>query len=312
VQPGRELAENPSLRSRGLLFLANESIVTTIRNLPPAPRPATSRTDTPAAAPSVPQVGTRAQVDGFRPLGAPVQALTSPALQRGPQVGNDFKVSVQGQNPPVAAGGALSQLKQGVLTAHLAASAAKSAVSGGRLPGDFLVQAQLRALGRTGTVAPASSISRIDYSSRIAHAPPRQVYADFVENPERVLGAAGLKVRPGVERLENGMRLMLENTGMPPMWLPVEVELRPESSTIHFHTLDGHMWRGTNSFTFAPDGQGGTRVAQQAHFQGSSPLSSVGVSLMGASERQHTGWEKVHAALFTRSRPAPTLHEGHL
>ncbi|HLL52820.1 MAG TPA: hypothetical protein VK447_04685 [Myxococcaceae bacterium] len=242
--------------------------------------------------------------DGFTGVARPANLVpaAAPAHLRGPGIGNDYKMEVSGRHPPVSAGGFFTELRQGVATARLSRDAAESVMSGGRSPPDFVVAARLRSLQTTPAIDNPRELSVNRYTSRLEGVSPDRAYDFFVNDPNAVFGAGDIKIRPEVSSLKDGMRLMLENGGPPPMWMPIAVRLDPANRSIHITTLDGHPLRGTNDFTFKSDGKGGTVIDQLSRFNGSSPLSSVGINLMGALQKQHVTWEKVHALFFNELR----------
>lgn len=211
---------------------------------------------------------------------------------------NGFTSRISGRYPPVATGSFFTQIKQAKNLAQLALSANQSVNSRGRNPTDFEVRAKLRALGVMLPTSDTSKTTRHDFFSRLEGISPQEAYAYFVNNPGEVFGSAGLKVRPAVGSLQNGQRLMLEGPGSPDVWFPIEVRLDAAAKTIKIVTLDGHPLRGTNDFSFASDGEGGTRVTQATRYQMSSKAAEIG---MGADDlqRQHDTWEQVHAQLFS-------------
>jgi subtilisin-like proprotein convertase family protein len=215
---------------------------------------------------------------------------------------NEFRSTVGGMYPPVAAGSFFTQLKQARILTQLSLSAQASVASRGMTPSDFEVRAKLRSLDVMLPTQEATRTTRHDFSSRIEGVAPEKAYEHFVQNPGQVFGAADLKVRPGVGRLEHGQRLMLEAPGSPSVWFPVEVRLDPAQRTIGILTLDGHPLRGTNDFSFTSDGRGGTRVEQLTRYQLSSKAAELGMDA-AALRRQHDTWQKVHAHFFTQFHP---------
>lgn len=237
----------------------------------------------------------------FEP-GARSRAPSAKASASPRPTSNGFVTQLGGRNPPVSAGGILTQLKQSAATAQLALSAASSVASGGRAPPDFSVASKLRSLSVTALTRDTDKVSRADYFSQIPGVKPEQAYEYFVNNPNAVFGAGDLEVRPAATKLQDGQRLMLEQPGSPSVWFPIEVHLDPARKQINILTLDGHPLRGTNQFTFADDGKGGTRVNQLSSFQLSSKAVQIG---MGPDdlERQHSTWEQVHANVFEHFYP---------
>jgi subtilisin-like proprotein convertase family protein len=240
--------------------------------------------------------------------GGDVGTLKAWGLNIGPQqapqrpTSNEFVRKLGGKYPPVAAGGFFAQLKQSAATAQLTLMATDSVLSGGRSPPDFSVASKLRSLSVTPLANEPEKTTRADYFSQIPGATPDQVYELFVNDPSAFFGSAGLKVRPETGKLKDGARLMLEQAGTPNVWFPIEVRLDPAMRRIDIATLDGHPLRGTNQFTFADDGKGGTRVNQLSAFQLSSKAVELG---MGSDdlEAQHTTWIRSHGYLFEHFHP---------
>ncbi len=232
--------------------------------------------------------------------GAHVATRASVHAAPPPAPSNEFRMTVGGKNPPGAAGSFLTQLRQGVATASLTASALDSVLTRGLLPPNFVVSAKLRSLSPTPVTGSAGSVSTADYQSRLPGVSPDAAYQRFVQHPAEVFGAAGISIRPRTAELRDGARVMLQDGGPPPLWMPVQVHLDPTRKQITFATLDGHPLRGTNSFAFRDDGQGGTLIDQRSRFQGSSKLTSLGISLLGALDRQHDTWRAVHADFFAK------------
>ncbi len=293
----------------------------TIQRTPAPPRPiSTPRTsaapspqaETPPVAPSRPHVALE-PASAFEP-GARARPSPTPAFQpsaptpapsfatRPAGASNHFKMSLGGRNPPVSAGGFLTQLKQAKATAGLALSALESVSSGGRNPPDFSVSAKLRSLSKMPLTDDRDKVSRADYFSQIPGVKPEQAFEHFVNHPNEIFGAAGLNVRPEVSKLTDGARLMLEQPGTPAVWFPIEVRLDASKNQIHIDTLDGHPLRGSNEFNFVSDGQGGTRVNQLSSFQLSSKAVQIGMRPQDL-ELQHSTWQKVHEHLFQNVTP---------
>jgi Proprotein convertase P-domain len=240
-------------------------------------------------------------------LGGDVGTLKAWGLTSNPSApprptSNGFVTKLGGHYPPVAAGGILTQLKQAAATAQLALSAAASVASGGRAPPDFAVASKLRSLSVASLTDDSDKVTQSDYFSQLAGVKPEQAYEYFVNNPGAIFGSADVKVRPATAKLQDGQRLMLEQAGSPSVWFPIEVRLDPAKKQINIATLDGHPLRGTNQFTFADDGQGGTRVNQLTRFQLTSKAVELG---MGADDlqRQHSTWEQAHKTLFEHFNP---------
>ncbi len=124
---------------------------------------------------------------------------------------------------------------------------------------------------------PGARTEHVEYRSTIAHVPPEAAFRHVLEHPNEFFGASGITLHPPTDRLADGARVFLQEPGVtPPVWAPVEVRVNPQTQQIQFNTLDGHPLRGTNAFTFSPDGEGGTRVHQVSDFQLSSVVASGG------------------------------------
>jgi hypothetical protein len=194
---------------------------------------------------------------------------------------NDFTASTSGTLRP--AGSVLSRAKQGAFTSTLAAAAA-----GPRL-GDLVCRTVLRGLSPTPPIPSAPEETHV-YRSRVA-AVPADVFAAVSTRLPELFAASGLVVHNGKDG-----RMMLEDPGPPPLWMPVQAMIDATRRTIAITTLDGHPLRGVNSFRFVAEG-GGTLVEQTARCQASSELSGVGARLFG-SDRQAAAWREFHAYLF--------------
>ncbi|MFP2910707.1 hypothetical protein ACLESD_37850 [Pyxidicoccus sp. 3LFB2] len=260
-----------------------------------AARPAPSRSA--AAAPA-------SSMEVFRGFDVGTRESTPVTGPRsGPKTGADnrFDFAIGGAFPPKPTGNLAEQLKQAGLTAAQSNAAAASLVMGERAIVDAYARQHLRMLEASPPVQGAPT-SLTDYTSAIPGVAPETVYAYFVRNPGAVFEAAGIQVRPAVGALTDGVKLFLEEKGMPPVWAPITVRLEPKANTLHITTLDGHPLRGTNRFVFEGDGEGGTRVRQYSAFQGSSPATSVGMAVMDPIERQHGIWRSVHGHLHDTLR----------
>jgi hypothetical protein len=252
--------------------------------------PATSAAEAlPAAKASVVPAKSPRMEDAF--VGAQAPGLAP----RPASVNNNFRLILTGTHPAVEGGGFFAQLRQASHSLSLQGYAGTSVATGGRLPPDFAVEAKLRSLSLTPVSSGPKSV--IDYTSTIPNTSAQKLYERFVANPSEVFGAGGLTLRPAAP-LTQGARVMIEDKGPPPMWMPVEARLDPARHEITFHTLDGHPLRGTNSFRFTDDGQGGARIEQHSVFQYSSLPARLGGGLFDGSGRQHKTWESVHAHLF--------------
>jgi hypothetical protein len=213
------------------------------------------------------------------------------------KVDNGFRRVITGAHPAPVTGGFFEQLRQANETRKLQTYASLSFLSGGRHPPDTAVEAKLRSLRLTPLLPGPKSI--VDYTSSVPGTSARALYEKFVSNPSEVFGASGdFRLRPANPQLSQGARIMIEDKGPPPLWMPVEVRLDPARNEIQFQTLDGHALRGTNTFRFSDDGKGGARIEQHSEFQLSSLVSGIGNGLFDGSDRQHKTWEATHAYFF--------------
>jgi hypothetical protein len=222
------------------------------------------------------------------------------AVNRGP---NEFALQIDGPDPLLAVGGNHNQQEfQRDKTIEFAARAALSYGTGHsgvpRWPNDASVRDTLAGLnpdppiGRDGV-----DVTHAIYTSDIPNATPQQVYQHFVEHPNEVFNAGGMEIRPPTAKLENGGRYMLE-TGAPPTWLPVEIRLDPTQHAITIKTLDGHVLRGEQTFTFSGNGTGGSTLTQDARFQASSKLVGDLQQLASVSAGQHRAWQNAHREIY--------------
>ena len=232
----------------------------------------------------------------------PIRRTASPGIAPTASIPKRFWISVSGPNPPVAGGSLGRQLREGARTAQLALEAEASVLTREHLPTDAEIAGQLRKLKRSPVLGDSRSITVAHYSSLIPLASPRKIYEQFVANPAEVFRGTGMRLRPEPTQLRSGTRFMMEDHSIPPIWFPVEVTLDPAKNAITFHTLDGHPLRGTNKFEFKNHGAG-VEVVQTSDFQGSSPLTTLGMNLTHALDHQHHFWEQVHAGLFQRNAP---------
>jgi hypothetical protein len=260
-----------------------------------SPSASTAETSAPAKAPATTQSSHSA--DAF------VADPASRTSSRSSSVNNNFRRVISGTHPAPVASGIFEGLRQANETRKLASYASLSVLSGGRTPPDTAVEAKLRSMRLTPVLPGPSSI--VDYTSTVPGASAQQLFEKFVSNPGAVFNASGdLSFRPPTAKLTNGARVMIEDKGPPPLWMPVEVRLDPAKREIQFQTLDGHALRGTNTFRFADDGKGNARIEQHSVFQFSSLPASIGNGLFDGSDRQHKTWEGAHAYLF-RALAAP-------
>jgi len=250
----------------------------------------------PAANPARPQDPRAA--DDF--LQAPVpRALASTQV---PVPSNNFRATLSGPNPAHVGGGFFEELKQANELRKLAGLASDSVESGGQSPGPLQTEAKLRSL-ELMPLDRGEEVTRAAYTSDVPGTSAEALYQHFVENPEEVFGAAGLKLRPLPAELKDGARVMIEDGGPPSAWMPVQVRLSPLTREIRFDTLDGHPLRGFNSFSLQDDGKGGTRINQTSEYQFSSLAAKVGSGVIGGGAKQHQTWKAVHAHLFSAIQP---------
>lgn len=218
---------------------------------------------------------------------------------------NGFEAALDGPDPNLAVGGDHDQQEfQRDKTVALSVLALESYVTGhtpvtDRSPPDDQVQSILDSLGTNPPIgSDGEDVTRIVYQSTIPNATAAEGYQHFVENPEQVFSAGGMEIRPPTDRLVDGGRYMLEIGGPVPTWLPVEIRLDPASNAITINTLDGHVLRGEQTFTFTDDGTGGTVLTQDARFQASSQLPGELQELTSISGGQHLAWEYAHREIY--------------
>jgi hypothetical protein len=172
------------------------------------------------------------------------------------------------------------------------------------LPLDALVSTQLNALSTNPPIGvDGKEVTTTIYTSTIPNATPQEAYDYFVNNPGEWFGAGGLKVRPETDALKDGGRYMLEDAGVPPAWLPIEVRLNPQAHQVTINTLDGHPLRGEQTFTFTDNGQDGVTLTQDARFQASSGLVVLGQRRLGVLDKQHEVWRDGHRRVYEHFNP---------
>lgn len=222
---------------------------------------------------------------------------------------NDFKLGIDGPDPLVAVGGTHDQQEQqrhAMLS--LVGSAALSYLTGHlpggfvpRMPSDADVRGTLNQLNPNPPIGTDGvDVTHAVYQSQIPNASPQEVYDHFVNSPGEVFSAGGMEIRPPAQRLEDGGRYMLEIGGPVPTWLPVEIRLDAAARTVTIHTLDGHVLRGEQTFSFTSDCQGGTTLTQDARFQGSTELVGDIQKLASVSAGQHQTWENAHREIYAQ------------
>jgi hypothetical protein len=250
------------------------------------------------AAPSYPTPGDPCQP---LPVNATDPLFRSGQVERGP---NDFKLGIQGPDPLLAVGGTHDQQEfQRDTTLALAALAFPSYVSGhvgvSRVPSDAQVRGILDRLNPNPPLGTDGvEVTRAVYQSSIPNATPQQAYQHFVNNPGEVFGAGGMEIRPPAGQLVDGGRYMLEMGGPAPTWLPVEIRLDPAKHSVTILTLDGHVLRGEQTFTFTADCNGGVVLTQDARFQASSRLPGEVQQLTSIAQGQHQAWQFAHREMY--------------
>ncbi len=217
---------------------------------------------------------------------------------------NEFTLGVNGPDPDLAVGGSHDQQEHQrdallALSTRAAASYASRALPGdARLPTDGQVAGMLDRLDTNPPIGlDGQDVTHAVYQSQIPNTSAQEAYEHFVNNPNEVLNAGGMEIRPPTERLVDGERYMLEVGGPPPTWLPVEIRLDADNNAITIDTLDGHVLRGTQTFTFT-DCEGGTTLTQDARFQASTRLVGDAQEIAPISTAQHESWEFAHREIY--------------
>ncbi len=214
---------------------------------------------------------------------------------------NDFRLGLEGPDPQFEVGG--SHDEQETQRDHLLALSARALASyttghtpfTPRLPSDSDVSSMLGQLDRNPPIGSnGHEVTHAVYQSQIPNATPQQAYDHFVNDPQEVFSAGGMEIRPPADKLEDGGRYMLEIGGPVPTWLPVEIGLDPQNNAVTIHTLDGHVLRGEQTFTFTDDCQGGSTLTQDARFQGSTKLVGDAQQVVSVSQGQHQAWQHAH------------------
>ncbi len=242
----------------------------------------------------------QAAVDAALHASKSAVAWKTAPVEAGP---NHFKLSIHGPDPDFAVGGTHDQQEhQRNVSAQLAVDAAVSYAGRGLPPfmriSDETVTAKLDQLNPNPPLGEdGKEVTRAVYRSQIPGADPQKVYDHWVNDPNEVFNAGGMEIRPATKSLQNGGRYMLE-IGKPPTWLPVEVHTDPEARSITIDTLDGHVLRGSQTFTFKDDGQGGTEIVQDARFQASSELVGDAQKFLSVSRGQHEAWQAAHRETY--------------
>lgn len=218
---------------------------------------------------------------------------------------NDFNLGIEGPDPTLAAGGTHDQQEaQRDTLVALSVEALQSYVTGhtpgtDRTPPDSDVATILDKLDTNPPIGDdGEEVTHAVYQSSIPNATAQQGYDHFVNNAGEVFAAGGMEIRPPTQSLQDGGRYMLEIGTPVPTWLPVEIRLDPANNAITIHTLDGHVLRGEQTFTFTDDGNGGTVLTQDARFQASSVLPEELQQITPISTGQHVTWENAHREIY--------------
>jgi hypothetical protein len=251
---------------------------------PPPPRPA------PSPAPS--------QCAATQPLPADPNApgMTPIDVPRGP---NHLQMSLEGPDPDLAVGGSHDQQEaQRDVTLDLADDAARS-YTGRWVPylrqSDADVNAKLNSLNRNPPIgSDGVEITHGVYTSEVPNASAQQLFDHWVNEPNEVFNAGGMEIRPASAKLVDGGRYMLEIGAPVPTWLPVEISVDTQAKSITIHTLDGHVLRGEQTFSFVDNGCGGTTIVQDARFQAGSQVVGDLQTITSVSEGQHQAWIAAH------------------
>ncbi len=216
---------------------------------------------------------------------------------------NGFTLGVDGPDPQLQVGGSHDAQEHQrdallALSVRAAASYASGQLPGPRLPPDRDVVDMLATLDPNPPVGvDGHDITHAVYQSEIPNTTAQAAYEHFVENPNEVFNAGGMEIRPPTERLVDGERYMLEVGGPPPTWLPVEIRLHPETNAITINTLDGHVLRGEQTFTFT-DCEGGAVLTQDARFQASTQIVGDAQEIAPISTAQHQSWQFAHREIY--------------
>jgi hypothetical protein len=257
------------------------------RPMPPAPQPA----------PPPPPAPSRCVAPDALPADPKAPGMTPIDVPRGP---NNLQMSLEGPDPDLAVGGSHDQQEaQRDVTIDLADDAARSYA--GRVVGfgrqsDIDVNAKLNTLSRNPPIgSDGIEVTHGVYTSEVPNATPQELFDHWVNQPNEVFNAGGMEIRPASAKLVDGGRYMLETgAAVVPTWLPVEIEVDAQAKSITIHTLDGHVLRGEQTFTFVDDGCGGTTIVQDARFQAGSQVVGDLQTLTSVSEGQHNAWVAAH------------------
>lgn len=253
-------------------------------------RPAPSPPPAPSAPPDRCEV-TPAVPQARNPNMAPID------VPRGP---NELQMSLEGPDPTLEVGGSHDQQEtQRDLTVGLGKDAALS-YAGRWVPGlrqsDAEVNAKLNTLNRNPPIgSDGVEVTHGLYTSQVPNATPQQLFDHWVNHPNEVFNAGGMEIRPASAKLVDGGRYMLETgAAVVPTWLPVEISVDAQAHSITIHTLDGHVLRGEQTFSFVDNGCGGTTIVQDARFQAGSQVVGDAQTIASVSQGQHQAWIAAH------------------
>ena len=99
-------------------------------------------------------------------------------------------------------------------------------------------------------------------------------------------------------RFKMALSTMLELSGPVPTWLPVQIYVADNLYTITIKTLDGHLLRGEQTFTFINDRRGGTNLLQDARFQASSEGIADLQHVSSITHGQDLAWQNAHMMIY--------------
>ncbi len=248
-----------------------------------------------------------------KPAEKPPADPNAPGLKQGNVTSgpNKFDLGLEGPDPNFQTGGTHDQQEaQRDKTIAFAALALVSYATGhagvARTPSDGDVTNILKTLNTNPPIGTnGKDVTHAVYQSQIPNASAQAGYDHFVNQPGEVFSAGGMELRPPTSQLKDGGRYMIEIGGPVPTWLPVEIHLDPAKHSITINTLDGHVLRGEQTFTFTDDGKGGSVLTQDARFQVSSKLPKEMQQLASVSQGQHSAWENAHREIFEQFNGNP-------
>ena len=226
---------------------------------------------------------------------------------------NNFTLQIKGDKKLLSVGGSEAQQReQRDKTVVLSAKALESYATGHtpltpRAPSDAKVDAILSGLKPNPPIeGHGASVTGAKYVSEIPNATPSQAYEHFRDHPGEVFNAGGMEIRGGPPgRLKDDAKYMLEIGGPVPTWLPVQMKTDDARRQITIQTLDGHVLRGTQTFTFNQDGLNKTKLVQDAHFQASSDMVGDIQHAASVEEGQHLGWQYAHQEIYDQFNGKP-------